>query len=688
MEGVSAVENNFNKLISGCAEAEDIFMADFWDGAEFVSNAPRADKPHICEHDCAVHLRHETELNSVHESHCGCEHEHEEMGTEDAVILALGALAIITGFFISDSFAPVQRWIFYCVPYFVCGWPILRQAFKSIMKGKFFNEFTLMGGASLAALCLGELSEALAVMVLYQTGEWLQERAAGKNRNSIKLLLAEKPSVSHVIEEDGIRDMPPEEVQKGMKVLVRPGEKIPVDGVVFEGESRVDTYSITGESVPVRAVSGVKVYGGTICVDGALKIEAGGPFKESEIAKVLDMVEKAMHNKSPVERFITKFAAWYTPVIFGAALLTFIIPPLVLGGSWTDWLYRSLVILMVSCPCALVISVPLGYFGGIGAAARKGILIKGGSVLDSLNDISAVGFDKTGTLTQGVFKVTELKPADGVTETELKEGAAIAEALSGHPLARAVREAFGSVHSDGIEALEYAGKGVSASYKGDVYLAGNMDFLAENGVTGIFSSHDENAGSVICVAQGKRFLGSVIVSDVIREDAADAIAQLRKKGFKSYLLTGDRPESAAYTAKKLGLDGYRASLLPEMKVSAFSELTKGRKALFAGDGVNDAPLLAAAHVGVAMGGLGADIAIEAADAVILNDSPSCIPKLLRIADRTRAIVRENIFGSLAVKGVFLVLGFFGMIGLWQALFADVGVALLAVLNSSRALVSE
>ncbi len=642
---------------------------------------------------CGHHHGHDEPHGHGYEGH-GCEgccaarsgHPGEDAEPDfwELAVQFMGLLVLIVGFFIGPSLPPVRRGIFYGVPWLLCGMPVLRHGWSSLRRGRLFNEFTLMGGASLAAICLGELPEALAVMVLYQLGEWLQGRAAGRSRRSVRALLAEKPKVAHVLDGDDVEDLAPEAVTTGMRVVVRPGEKIPVDGTVVSGESQVDTASITGESVPVRTVTGSRVYGGTVCLDGSLVVEASGPFESSEIARVLDMVERAAANKSPVERFITRFAAWYTPVIFGVAMLTLLVPPLVLGGGWREWFYRSLVVLMVSCPCALVISVPLGYFGGIGAASRRGILVKGGSVLDAMSGIAAVAFDKTGTLTEGVFRVTAVRPAKGVAEVELREAARVAEALSGHPLARSVREAFGTVNPRGIEATEAAGKGVRALRNGEAFYAGKAAWLRENGVENPSEARGDSSASLIYVGRGKRFLGTVAVSDVIRADAPRTIKVLHDRGIRSYMLTGDRRDTAERVAGELGMDGFRAGLLPEMKVEAFRELTEGRPAAFVGDGVNDAPLLASAHVGIAMGALGSDVAIEAADAVLLNDAPSRVAELAEIARRTRGIVRQNIAAALGAKLLFLVLGFTGSIGLWEAIFADVGVALLAVLNSARA----
>lgn len=656
---------------------------------------------HACPSGCCsteehghTHDGHSHSHGHTHEDHCeeicatveGCaccgDRAAPESEVLDIVTLVLGGVMLATGLIAGDRFSETQRWILYGVPYLLCGWPVLAEALSSIRKGRFFDEFTLMGGATVAAVCLGELSEALGVMIFYQIGEMFQERAAGNSRRSIRSLLATKPATAHVLRGDTLVSMAPEEVEKGMKVLVKAGEKIPVDGRVVAGVARVDTSPITGEPVPVRATEGSQVFGGTVSMDGTLTVEASGAFEDSGIARVMHMVENAVARKSPVERFITKFAAVYTPAMFGIALLTAVVPPLVMGASWHDWIYRALVVLMISCPCALVISIPLGYFGGIGAASKKGILVKGGNVLDAVNEVSVVAFDKTGTLTRGVFEVTHMRPAPGVGEDELKRAASIGEALSNHPVARSIHKAFGEVSPVGIDSREVAGRGVIATYEGERYAAGNTDLMKELGITAI---PDESAGTLVYVARGDRFMGSIAVSDILKADAVRAVNRLKERGVKSYMLTGDREEGAKWVAEKLALDGYRAGLLPEMKVSALEELAGGTaKSAFVGDGVNDAPLLAGAHVGVAMGGLGSEVAIEVADAVVLNDAPSRIADLMEIAGRTRRIVRENIVMALATKGAFMVLGIVGIAGLWEAIFADVGVALLSILNATRA----
>jgi len=399
------------------------------------------------------------------------------------------------------------------------------------------------------------------------------------------------------------------------------------------------------------------------------------------------MVESAVARKSKTERFISRFAAVYTPIMFGVAFLTAVVPPVFAGEPWRDWIYRALVVLMISCPCALVISIPLGYFGGIGAASKRGILVKGGGVLDAANDVSAVAFDKTGTLTRGVFEVTGVYPEPGVEESELRLGASIAESLSNHPVARSIQQAFGVVPVTGITSREVPGEGVISVKNGIEYAAGNASFMRNRGVwkdeAGELHSDKLSGGTVVYVASADNLLGSIVVSDVLKADAPQAIERLKARGIKSYMLTGDGEEGAAWVAKRLGLDGYRSALLPEMKVTALAELAGNVKTVFVGDGVNDAPLLAGSHVGVAMGKLGSEVAVEAADAVVLNDAPSRVADLLDIAERTRAVVRGNICMALAAKALFMVLGIAGAAGLWEAIFADVGVALLAILNSAR-----
>ena len=604
-----------------------------------------------------------------------------------AVLFAAGMLADTR----LEAFLP--SWLVltlcYVLPYALCGYDVLRQMLRNIMRGDIFNEFTLMGGATIAAIALGQLPEAVGVMLFYRIGEFMQERAAGNSRRSVKALLAARPTTAHELLDDGAtRDVSPEDLGPGSRILVRPGEKIPLDGTVLEGESQVDASPLTGESVPVRLSPGGQVHAGTINLNGALTVEVTAPFAESSIARILEMVENAAARKAPTERFITRLARWYTPAVSGLALLVAVLPPLFGLGSFQEWIYRALVLLVISCPCALLISIPLGYFGGIGAASRRGILIKGGAVLDNLRDIRVAAFDKTGTLTEGVFEVNAVLPMPGVSREELLSVAALAESRSNHPIARSVLRAalaagLGTEKDAAVSAMrEIPGKGVEVTADGAQVLAGNAALLEAYNITPL---PVDMPGSVVQVARDGRALGALVVSDRIKPQAPGALEALRRLGVDVLaMLTGDRQSQARPVAKELGLDVLKADLLPEDKASALEALGPTRQTLMVGDGINDAPVLATAGVGVAMGGLGSEAAIETADVVILDDNPQRLPELLRIARRTRRIVWENIVLALGIKGLFMGLGIVGLSGLWEAVFADVGVALLAVLNASRA----
>ena len=610
-----------------------------------------------------------------------------EVTAYSAVLFAAGMLADTR----LEAFLP--SWLVltlcYVLPYALCGYDVLRQMLRNIMRGDIFNEFTLMGGATIAAIALGQLPEAVGVMLFYRIGEFMQERAAGNSRRSVKALLAARPTTAHELLDDGAtRDVSPEDLGPGSRILVRPGEKIPLDGTVLEGESQVDASPLTGESVPVRLSPGGQVHAGTINLNGALTVEVTAPFAESSIARILEMVENAAARKAPTERFITRLARWYTPAVSGLALLVAVLPPLFGLGSFQEWIYRALVLLVISCPCALLISIPLGYFGGIGAASRRGILIKGGAVLDNLRDIRVAAFDKTGTLTEGVFEVNAVLPMPGVSREELLSVAALAESRSNHPIARSVLRAalaagLGTEKDAAVSAMrEIPGKGVEVTADGAQVLAGNAALLEAYNITPL---PVDIPGSVVQVARDGRALGALVVSDRIKPQAPGALEALRRLGVDVLaMLTGDRRSQARPVAKELGLDVLKADLLPEDKASALEALGPTRQTLMVGDGINDAPVLATAGVGVAMGGLGSEAAIETADVVILDDNPQRLPELLRIARRTRRIVWENIVLALGIKGLFMGLGIVGLSGLWEAVFADVGVALLAVLNASRA----
>ncbi|MDD4702463.1 MAG: heavy metal translocating P-type ATPase, partial [Desulfovibrio sp.] len=495
-------------------------------------------------------------------------------------------------------------------------------------------------------------------------------------------------SIARLIDDDGnTHDVKPEDLGPGNLILVRPVEKIPLDGTVLEGDSQVDTSPLTGESVPLRLLPGSRVHAGTINLNGALRIEGTAAFAESSIAGILEMVETAVARKAPTERFITRMARWYTPAVTGLALLVAVVPPILGFGDFSQWLYRALVLLVISCPCALLISIPLGYFGGIGAASRRGILIKGGAVLDSLRDIRVAALDKTGTLTEGVFEVNAVLPAPGITPNDLLATAALAESHSNHPIARSVMQAAlaANIVTDDTAITgmqELPGKGVVVNTASTTLLAGNAALMEAHGIA---PQAVTIPGSVVQVAQNGHLLGAIVVADRLKPQSPEAIEGLRRMGVGTIaMLTGDREEQARPVAQQLKLDILQADLLPEDKAGALEALGPVKHTLFVGDGINDAPVLATAGVGVAMGGLGAEAAIETADVVILDDNPARLPELLRIARRTRSIVWQNIVMALGIKGVFMGLGIVGLSGLWEAVFADVGVALMAVLNAARA----
>lgn len=569
--------------------------------------------------------------------------------------------------------------------YLICGVPILKTAWRAIRGLDIFNEFTLMSTATLAAIGIGEMSEAVGVMLFYRVGEAFQEKAASQSRRSIKALLAQKPMSARILSDGKEADASPRDVRSGDLVKVLPGEMIPVDGIVQSGAALVDNSAITGESIPLSAAAGTAVYGGTLSLDGMLLVKASGPFEDSTIAKILEMVQNAVERKSGAERFITRFAKWYTPAVFAVAACVAVIPPLAGYGRPADWLYRGLVLLVISCPCALVISIPLGFFGGVGAASKQGILVKGANVFDALAKITTVVFDKTGTLTRGVFEVAEVIAKNGGTREALLETAALAESGAAHPIAKAIIKAAPRITPPASARItQVAGKGVVCEAEGTVIAAGNPALMADYGVR---ADEAGESGTVVHVQRDGTYLGYITVSDRIRAESGTAVGLLRRLGVKSvYMLTGDRETEAERVARELGLDGFRAGLLPQEKVSALRGLSGDNTArtLFVGDGANDGPVLASAGVGVAMGGLGSQVAVEVADVVILDDSPAKAADLIKIGKKTRAIVWQNITIAMAVKGIFIVLGAAGLAGLWEAVFADVGVALLAILNATRA----
>lgn len=600
--------------------------------------------------------------------------------------LFMGALLLAAA--VVFRFNPWVEAILFLSSYVVVGGEILLRAAKNVIRGQVFDENFLMSIATLGAFAIREYPEGVAVMLFYQVGELLQQIAVNRSRRSIASLMDIRPDYANLVTGNQEKKVSPEEVRVGDCIKVKPGERIPLDGKVIEGESMVDTSALTGESVPREVRAGSDVLGGFINKNSVLTIEVTKEFGESTVAKILDLVENAASRKAPTENFITKFARYYTPAVVFIALGLAVIPPMVIeGADFSDWVYRSLVFLVVSCPCALVVSIPLGFFGGIGGASRNGILVKGGNYLEALNNVEIVAFDKTGTLTKGVFKVAKVTPAASVTEGEVLEYAAFAESFSNHPIAVSILNAYhGDVNKDLVESYdEISGHGIRAFINGKEVLAGNSRLMKKYGVR--FSEVGE-VGSVVYVAVDREYKGSIVISDHIREDAVKAVSELKALGVKKVvMLTGDHRSVGLKVAKQLNMDNVYAELLPDQKVERVEMLERQKgpkgKLIFVGDGINDAPVLARADIGVAMGGLGSDAAIEAADVVLMTDEPSKLVSAIIIAKRARSIVWQNIVISLVVKAAVLILGAGGIATMWEAVFADVGVALIAVLNALR-----
>ncbi|MDE5577344.1 MAG: cadmium-translocating P-type ATPase [Oscillospiraceae bacterium] len=600
-----------------------------------------------------------------------------------AVRIAVSAVVFAAGLVFRES--AYALWIFLAA-YFVIGIDVLITAGKNIIRGRAFDECFLMAIASLGAFCIGEYPEGVAVMILYQLGETLQDCAVRRSRKSVSSLMDIRPDIASVKRGAEIEQVPPETVEAGEIIVVRAGEKIPLDGVIVSGSTTADTSALTGESVPAQLSEGDEVMSGCVNLSGLIEVRVTKPFGESTVTKILEMVENASAKKARTEQFITRFARWYTPCVVIAALLLAIVPTIVSGYD-QQYIYSALSFLVVSCPCALVISVPLSFFGGIGGASAKGILIKGGVTMEQLADCGTVVFDKTGTLTDGTFDITEIIPVK-CSEDELLRLAAAAEQASNHPAAAAVMRRFGGT-PEKAEITELAGRGVKAVVGGRTVLAGNKKLMDENGVADIPAV--EAAGTLIFVAENGVYKGVVVISDKIKADAEKTVSELKKAGIRTVMLTGDRQSAADVTAKKLGLDEWHAELLPDGKVKAVEEIIgknslkkKKNKTVFVGDGINDAPVLMRADAGVAMGGIGSDAAIEAADAVIMTDEPSKLIEAIRISRKTKGIAVQNIAFSLAVKAAVLILSALGLTTMWAAVFADVGVCLIAVANALRA----
>ncbi|MGG1847998.1 heavy metal translocating P-type ATPase [Bacillus wiedmannii] len=578
----------------------------------------------------------------------------------------------------------------FVLAYLLIGGDIVWRAVRNITRGQVFDENFLMAIATLGAFAIQQYSEAVAVMLFYQVGELFQSIAVNRSRKSITSLMDIRPDYANVKVGNETKQVSPEDVQIGDYIIVKPGEKVPLDGKVVEGTSMVDTSALTGESVPREVEVGNDVLSGFVNQNGVLTIEVTKEFGESTVSKILDLVQNASSKKAPTENFITKFARYYTPVVVITAAIMAFIPPLILeGATFSEWIYRALVFLVISCPCALVVSIPLGFFGGIGGASKSGVLIKGSNYLEALNDVKYIVFDKTGTLTKGVFKVTKMEPSEGITNEELLEYATFAEVYSNHPIAQSIRKAYGKSIDEKIidEYSEISGHGTVVKVQGKEIFAGNAKLMKKENIT---FKQPETVGTLVHVAVDGEYAGYIVISDEVKEDSKQAIQKLKELGIKkTVMLTGDAKSVGEAVGKELGLDEVHAELLPQQKVEEIEKIDAAKngkeKVAFVGDGINDTPVLARADVGIAMGGLGSDAAIEAADIVIMTDEPSKIATALNIAKRTRRIVWQNIIFALGVKGLVLLLGAFGIATMWEAVFSDVGVTLLAVLNAMRVL---
>jgi len=623
---------------------------------------------------------------------CGCDggnNQNDGMEKYLPAQLVIGALLLALALLVKGD---VKPYIF-LASYAVLGWNVVYTALKNLFRGKLFDECFLMTVATGGAFAIGQFPEAASVMLFYSVGELFQGMAVRKSRKSIADLMDIRPDFANIFVDGQLTRINPEKVNVGDLIVVKPGEKIPLDGVVTNGVSTLDTRALTGESVPKNVAVSDTVLSGSVNLNGVLTIEVTKIFGESTAARILALTEKASSHKAPTENFITTFSHYYTPAVVGLAALLAVVPPLFFGEEWfgrDGWIYRALVFLMISCPCALVISIPLGFFGGIGRASRNGILVKGGNFLEALNHVDTVVFDKTGTLTRGVFEVTGIYSVGGLTGDNLLEYAAFAETFSNHPVASSIKRAYGKVinEKDIYDFKEIAGRGTAANAFGKRILAGNAKLMEQENIA--FAEEVDRPGTKVYVAVNGNYAGCVVISDEVKPDSRAAISGLKEIGVrKTVMLTGDERRVAEVIAKDLSIDEVHAHLLPDQKVEKVEQLESekylGKKLVFVGDGINDAPVLARADIGIAMGGVGSDAAIEAADIVLLTDEPSKIITAIKIARDTRNIVWQNIIFAMGVKGIFLALGATGISGMWEAVFADIGVSLLATLNAVRAI---
>lgn len=603
---------------------------------------------------------------------------------------------LLAAIWIVSEFADMPWWlegILYLIPYFVIGYDILRKAVKGILKGQVFDENFLMAIATIGAIGLKEFREGVAVMLFYQVGELFQSCAVGKSRKNIAALMDIRPDYANVMVDGNLEKVDPDDVEIGTEIIVNPGEKVPIDGVVTDGSSTLNTSALTGESVPREIACGDEIISGCINLTGVIKVRTTKEFGESTVSKILDMVENSSMKKSRSENFITRFAKYYTPIVCYSALALAIIPPLVsliigVSPEWQKWVIRALTFLVISCPCALVISIPLSFFGGIGCASTNGILVKGSNYLEALASTGYVVFDKTGTLTKGVFEVNGVFAENGFDSHELLEYAAYAENASSHPISLSLKNAYGNkIDADKVSGIEeIAGHGVSAVVDGHKVYAGNLKLMNKIGVQVV---NEHNDGTIVYVAVDDKYAGCIVISDVIKPTTKQAIEGLKNQNIKTVMLTGDSKAVADRVAAEIGIDIVKSELLPADKVAEVEKLIENKnpkeKVAFAGDGINDAPVLSRADIGIAMGALGSDAAIEAADVVLMDDDPAKISLAMRIAIKTLRIVKENIVFALAIKLVCLVLGALGIANMWIAIFADVGVMVIAVVNATRAL---
>lgn len=610
------------------------------------------------------------------------------------IIIAIVLLIVITVF---KTIVPVLgyvEFILYLIPYFVIGHDILRKSIKNISHGQVFDENFLMAVATIGAMCLGEYLEGSAVMVFYQIGELFQSIAVGKSRKNIAALMDIRPDYANIMVDGEIEEVDPDDVEIGSEIIVNPGEKVPIDGIIVEGDTTLNTSALTGESVPRNAHCGDEIYSGSINMTARITVKTTKEFGESTVSKILDLVENSSMKKSKTENFITKFAKYYTPVVCYSALALAIIPPIALTfmeqpAHVGDWIFRALTFLVISCPCALVISIPLSFFGGIGCASKNGILVKGSNYLETLSDVKYFVFDKTGTLTKGVFEVTDVVPAEGFDKDNLLEYAAYAESASTHPISVSLKKAYNQKIDNTLvdHIQEIAGHGVEADYNGHHILAGNAKLMKLKSID--YSAYTK-AGTLVYVAVDDKYAGCIVISDIIKDHAKEAISGLKSLGAKeTVMLTGDSASTADLVAKTISIDTVHSELLPADKVEEVEKLlakkSNKEKLAFVGDGINDAPVLSRADIGIAMGGLGSDAAIEAADVVLMDDDPLKISLAMKISTKTLRIVKQNIVFALAIKFICLVLGALGIANMWLAIFADVGVMILAVMNATRAL---